>query len=160
MACALAAGRNIVLPEFFTKLVDAITNRKPHPVPADFLPPRKVIDFIQLYTNSYATYNIWWLNRETSSNIVIYCKRRQGTWKKSWMCISGADTQLCWSVLQAWYTSCFHLCWSHFSFHHTCAEKQDIQVHPLSRQVYVREILSLILAVYHWFYCNMKLVGS
>lgn len=41
VACALAAGRNIVLPEFFTKLVDAITNRRPHPVPADYLPPRK-----------------------------------------------------------------------------------------------------------------------
>ncbi|XP_045134401.1 nibrin-like isoform X2 [Portunus trituberculatus] len=38
VACALAAGRSIVLPEFFTKLVDAIINKAPHPNPAEFLP--------------------------------------------------------------------------------------------------------------------------
>ncbi|XP_063873466.1 nibrin-like [Scylla paramamosain] len=39
VACALAAGRSIVLPEFFTRLADAILKKTPHPNPAEFLPP-------------------------------------------------------------------------------------------------------------------------
>ncbi|KAG0726509.1 Nibrin [Chionoecetes opilio] len=42
VASALADGRVIVLPEFFTKLVDAILQKTSHPDPAQFLPPVKV----------------------------------------------------------------------------------------------------------------------
>ncbi|KAK8741401.1 hypothetical protein OTU49_002202 [Cherax quadricarinatus] len=41
VVCALAAGRYIVTPEFFTKLLDAVINKTSHPNPAEYNPPLK-----------------------------------------------------------------------------------------------------------------------
>ncbi|XP_071519144.1 uncharacterized protein nbs [Panulirus ornatus] len=42
VVCALAGGRHIVTPEFFTKLLDAVMNKTPHPNADEFQPPLQV----------------------------------------------------------------------------------------------------------------------